>query len=423
MPLSARVRTWQLSWHDCRSITASMHDLHRMIFLVQTPAPQDIIADLPARLERYRTITQNWISGHWVEMITAIGLAILVYLLLSWLCHFAARFVEKSGNGSALSTIAARAVTRTTRFFRIMLALQIVNDLGNAPPPIARVISVLFTIALVIQIAIWLREIIIALIERRAENSGSERETLSNAMALIRIGVSFALFAIAAIVILDNLGINVTGLVAGLGVGGIAIGLAAQGIFSDLFAAISIIFDQPFRRGDTISYDTTTARVERIGMKSTRLRALSGEEKIISNAKLLEKEITNFTMTDFRRTNFTLGLVYHTPPVKAAALPALLQSMIEAEDAVFIRAGFAAFGPSSLDFSLVFDVSGDDFDHLANMRHRIGIAVMQLLSDHGYELAYPTQTTYTAAPDGTLVMPYAQPVNSAAVPRKPAGKQ
>ena len=112
-------------------------------------------------------------------------------------------------------------------------------------------------------------------------------------MVLIRLSVSFALFAIAAIVILDNLGVNVTGLIAGLGVGGIAIGLAAQGIFSDLFAAISIIFDKPFRRGDTVTYDTTTARVEKIGMKSTRLRALTGEEKIIANSKLLEKEITN----------------------------------------------------------------------------------------------------------------------------------
>src|SRR5690606_18373644 len=102
-----------------------------------------------------------------------------------------------------------------------------------------------------------------------------QADTLSNAMALIRVLVTVALFAIATVVVLDNLGVNVTGLVAGLGIGGIAIGLAAQGIFSDLFAALSIIFDKPFRRGEIITYDQTTATVERIGLKSTRLRAVS----------------------------------------------------------------------------------------------------------------------------------------------------
>jgi small-conductance mechanosensitive channel len=390
--------------------------------MVQQTPPKPVlsktsIADFPAKFEQYRLVISQWIEGHWVDMLSAIAIGIALFVVLTWLRHVAARFVSKSGNGSALSTIAARAVARTSRFFRIMLAARLVIDLANAPQPVAQGIKIVFTIALVLQVAIWLREIILALIMRRAESSGSENETLTSAMALIRVGVSFALFAIAAIVILDNLGVNVTGLVAGLGVGGIAIGLAAQGIFSDLFAAIAIIFDQPFRRGDTISYDTTTARVERIGMKSTRLVSITGEEKIISNAKLLEKEITNFTMTDFRRTTFTLSLVYHTDPEKAAALPALLQPVIEEQEALFIRAGFAAFGPSSLDFSVVFDINGDDFDHLATIRHMVGISILQLLTKHGYELAYPTQTTYTAAPDGTLVMPYAQPIATAR-PRK-----
>jgi small-conductance mechanosensitive channel len=226
-------------------------------------------------------------------------------------------------------------------------------------------------------------------------------------MVLIRLLVSFALFAIAAIVILDNLGVNVTGLIAGLGVGGIAIGLAAQGIFSDLFAAMSIIFDKPFRRGDTVTYDTTTARVERIGMKSTRLRALTGEEKIISNSKLLEKEITNNTLTVYRRVNFPLTLVYHTPPATAARVPDILKEIVEANGAQFIRAGFTTFGPSSLDFQLVFDVNSDDVEEMFKARHAVGIAIVERFAKEDIEFAYPTQTTYTASPDGTLVMPYA----------------
>src|SRR3546814_15856712 len=110
--------------------------------------------------------------------------------------------------------------------------------------------------------AIWAREIILGLVERRT--TADESQSLANAMGLIRVLVTFALFAIALIVVLDNLGVNVTGLVAGLGIGGIAIGLAAQVIFSDLFAALSIIFAKPFRQGEVITYDQTHARVDRI---------------------------------------------------------------------------------------------------------------------------------------------------------------
>jgi small-conductance mechanosensitive channel len=290
-----------------------------------------------------------------------------------------------------------------------MVAIELVNQIANAPAALTQTVDIVFTIAIVIQVAIWLREIILGLIERRAGEGIHEHDTLQSAMVLIRLLVSFALFAVAAIVVLDNLGVNVTGLVAGLGVGGIAIGLAAQGIFSDLFAAISIIFDKPFRRGDTVSYDNTIARVEVIGMKSTRLRALTGEEKIISNSKLLEKEITNNTLTLYRRVTFVLTLVYQTPPALARRVPDILRAAVEANGAQFIRAGFNSFGPSSLDFHVVFDIESDDVEEMFQARHDIGIAILDSFAREGISFAYPTQTTFTAAPDGKLVMPYAAP--------------
>ena len=135
-----------------------------------------------------------------------------------------------------------------------MLAAQLVS--GYAARTAARsttTINFLFTIAAVFQAAIWARELILGVIEHRTARRGLFGRALGSAMGLIRLLVTFALFAIALIVVLDNLGVNVTGLVAGLGVGGIAIGLAAQGIFADLFAALAIIFDKPFRRGDVIT--------------------------------------------------------------------------------------------------------------------------------------------------------------------------
>jgi small-conductance mechanosensitive channel len=361
------------------------------------------------RFQYYWDATVTWVQGNVFELSLAIGMAIIVFAALSWLKRIASKIARESEHRAHVKSIVARTLARTSKFFRVMVSIELVNQIANAPDALAHAIDILFTIAIAVQVAIWMREIILGLIERRAGEGLQEHETLQSAMVLIRLLVSFALFAVAAIVILDNLGVNVTGLVAGLGVGGIAIGLAAQGIFSDLFAAISIIFDKPFRRGDTVSYDNTVARVEVIGMKSTRLRALTGEEKIISNSKLLEKEITNNTLTLYRRVTFVLTLVYQTPPALAKRIPEILREVVEDNGAQFIRAGFNNFAASSLDFHLVFDIESDDVEVMFRARHDIGIAIIDRFAREGISFAYPTQTTFTAAPDGHMVMPYAPP--------------
>jgi len=377
-------------------------------------APESIVP----RLQSYWDALNLWVQTNYVELGIALVAAIIVFVALSWLKRIAANIARASEHRAHLKSIIARTLARTSKFFRVMVSIELVNQIANAPAALTQTVDILFTIAIVTQIAIWLREIILGLIERRAGEGVHEHDTLQSAMVLIRLLVSFVLFAVAAIVILDNLGVNVTGLVAGLGVGGIAIGLAAQGIFSDLFAAISIIFDKPFRRGDTVSYDNTVARVEVIGMKSTRLRALTGEEKIISNSKLLEKEITNNTLTLYRRVTFVLTLVYQTPPALARRVPDILRQAVEANNAQFIRAGFNNFAPSSLDFHVVFDIESDDVEEMFQARHNIGIAIIDSFAREGISFAYPTQTTFTAAPDGTMVMPYAAPPKTAKAPSK-----
>lgn len=364
------------------------------------------LSDVGAKLTGYWMTVVQWIEVHWLELLLAALIGFTFYVILGWMKRKATKIADKSEDRFSFAAIAARTLGRTGRFFRIMVSAELVNGLTNAPPPIAKTLDLLFTVAVAVQVAIWLREIILGLIERRASDP-EEHETLANAMVLIRLLVSFALFAIAAIVILDNLGVNVTGLIAGLGVGGIAIGLAAQGIFSDLFAAIAIIFDKPFRRGDVIRYEGSTATVEKIGMKSTRLRSVTGELLIISNAKLLEMEITNFTSTNYRRTTYKIGVIYQTTPEMARAIPDILQKIVEEEKADFVRAGFTGFGDSSLDFELLFDVHTSDFQIIFAKRHSIGVSIVETFNAQGYEFAYPTQTTFTSAPDGTMIMPYA----------------
>ncbi|MET0370482.1 MAG: mechanosensitive ion channel domain-containing protein [Sphingobium sp.] len=350
-------------------------------------------------------MTVQWLSAHWLQITISVGAGILIYTLLAAVRQFGKRLRARPADTLGIANVVGRAVARTTHFFMFMVAARLVAGYANPPEALLKTIVFLFTIAAVFQVAIWLREIVLGLIERRTAEDG-HGETLANAMSLIRILVTVALFAIAIIVVLDNLGVNVSGLIAGLGIGGIAIGLAAQGIFQDLFAALSIIFDKPFRRGEIITYDQTTARVERIGLKSTRLIAASGEKKVISNANLLQKEITSLQTLERRRVKFTLGIIYQTPQDKAEAIPDTLREVVEAQGLIFIHAGLVTFGASSLDFELEFDVPDPDTHDYFMTRHQVGLAIWKRFNAEGIEFAYPTQTSFTAAPDGTTIMPY-----------------
>lgn len=361
-----------------------------------------------------------WVNSHWLQIGIAIAAGLAIYFILSMLRGFALKRAQATPGEFTLTHIVGRVIHKTKSFVLAIIAVRLVAGYAQPPAVVMQIIQLVFTVAVVLQVAIWAREVILGLIQRRA--SDGHNETLSNAMGIIRLLISVALFAIAAIVILDNMGVNVTGLVAGLGIGGIAIGLAAQGIFSDLFASLSIIFDRPFRVGETIKYDTSTATVERIGLKSTRLRSINGELLVVSNTNLLAKEITNFAHLHRRRVTFAIGVIYQTTPAMLRDLPTLLEEQVRAAGHEFIRSSFVTFGPSSLDFELLFDVYSEDFDVVTAARTDVGIRVFDAMAKAGYEFAYPTQTTFTAAPDGTMIMPFAEspkPKAAAAKAAKP----
>lgn len=374
-----------------------------------------------ADLQRYWDLSVAWVNSHWLQIGIAVGAGLLIYFVLSMVRSFALKHAQSAEGEMTLTHIAGRVIHKTKSSVLAIIAIRMVAGYAQPPAVIMQMIQFVFTVAVVLQVAIWAREIVLGLIQRRAAEGNNE--TLSNAMGIIRLLISIALFAIAAIVILDNMGVNVTGLIAGLGIGGIAIGLAAQGIFSDLFASLSIIFDRPFRVGETIKYDMSTATVERIGLKSTRLRSLNGELLVISNTNLLSKEITNFAHLHRRRITFKIGVIYQTTPEMLRDLPALLEEQVTVAGHEFIRSSFLSFGASSLDFELLFDVFSDQFDEVAAARTEVGIRLFDAMTRAGYSFAYPTQTAFTAAPDGTMIMPYPEspkPRAAAAKAAKPA---
>ena len=366
------------------------------------------VQDVDQQLRGLFGTTVQWFATHWLQIIIAVGVASLLVIAFHFIRRLARNFCAKRSGPTNWLAVLARAVEKTGNIFMVMAAAKIVTaaNFAGTPVEVAATINFLWTLTAWFQVAIWARELILGGIENRTHGEHYSGEAIGSAMGIIRLLVSFAVFAIAFIVVLDNLGVNVTGLVAGLGVGGIAIGLAAQGIFADLFAALAIIFDRPFRRGDTISYDKTTGTVESIGLKSTRIRAATGEERIIANKQLLEKEIQNITQRDYRRIIFTLGVVQWTPVETLKRLPALLKEVVEACEQKFVRAGFIKFGDSSYDFDLEFDSEHAGFKEFFDARHAVGVAIIARFNDEGIELAYPTQTAFTAAPEGGLILPY-----------------
>ena len=309
-------------------------------------------------------------------LIGFLAAAALVAIMLVLRSH-GERTVRRDELAMSWSAVIGRVLARTSLAFMVLAAADVVSTYAELPHKISRLIDIAFVIAFALQGAVWARELVLGLIGRRVvEENGSG--ALGNAMAIIRVLVSVALFAIAGILILDNLGINVTALVAGLGIGGIAIGLAAQGIFSDLFAALSILFDKPFKKGDTIRYDQSTGTVERIGLKTTRLRSQTGEQLIMANTKLLEREIHNLAQAKARR--FTLYIA-----VAGDASSASMKAVGEAAAAAvggrkgckLIRCALAGAGGGALTYDLVYDDSTRDNDQIAANRSAILEALIE----------------------------------------------
>ena len=339
-------------------------------------------------------------------VLVAAGIVALM-LVLRWI---GSRMASGDPQCSTWWGVVGRVLARTSVAFMVVAAIEIVVTYAAPPARMARLFDIAFIVVAAFQAAVWGRELILGVISHRVGESSES--TLGNATAIIRVLVSVLLFALAAIVILDNLGVNVTALIAGLGIGGIAIGLAAQGIFSDLFAALAILFDRPFRRGDTVRYGTTTGTVEKIGLKTTRLRSVTGEQVIMANTKLLENEISNLAEAVERRQTLLFSLVYQTPTEQLRALTEIARPAVEGQRGCrLVRCAPVNLGASGIDCECVYDDRSREPDTLARHKAEIIAALLDALAERGLNLSYPTQTTYTAAPDGTLVMPYAPPAS------------
>ena len=351
-----------------------------------------VLAAAPYNAARLVDHTFDWLRTDSVTAAIAIGSGIALYLVLVAV-RFGIKRALRVGQGTAPLPVtswrgfAKRMVGCTRSVFLGAFSAEAVANVVAAPGTLRHAIGVVFTIAAAIQGAIWVRELILSLVERRAA-SGEEESGIHSALGIIRVLVNVIVWALALILVLDNLGVNVTALVAGLGVGGIAIGLAAQGIFADLFAALAILFDRPFRAGDTIQFGATTGTVEAIGLKTTRIRALSGEQVIIANTKLLDQQIANLRRIEQRRVVQTLYLSLGTSAADLARVPAMAAAIIGAtEHARFDRAHVSALTLDAVEVELVYFTTVADYAVMMDARQALLLGMLEALADADIELA------------------------------------
>lgn len=342
------------------------------------PADPDISMLLPS--------VADWMADHTrlIFMATAFGLAIVAAL-------YALRLIGKrlSREKNPWRSVIGRALASMKLWFMIPLAAELISTFAHAPEEIANIIGFIFVITASFQGALFLRELILGAVEVRAD-AKSPHSGLANALGLVRLFVNVALFVLAALLILANLGVNVVGLVAGLGIGGIAIGLAAQGIFRDLFAALSILFDGPFRVGETIRFGDATGRVEVIGLKTTRIRSVDGDQIIMSNDKLLDMQIRNLSGIAERLVVLNLPLHYANDPDAIAALPAKLKAATDAvKDCRFDHAVLTDFGHSAITLELMFHVTRGSAEARNDARHAVMLAAIRCLKDAGVAFYAP----------------------------------
>lgn len=343
-------------------------------------------ANLAAQLQSVADQVTLWVRNDSLQALIGIAMGVALFVLLAAARHFGCRLI---GQRDGWRNVAYSVIRKTNVFFLVMLSADFVAHFVAPPSQLNTAIDFLFTIAAVIQGAVWIRELLLAFVQHRASGGeAGDHVQLQTAMGMIRLLVNFVVWSLALILVLDNVGVNVTALVAGLGVGGIAIGLAAQGIFADLFAALAILFDKPFRLGDTIRWGTVTGTVEAIGLKTTRVRSVNGEQVVVSNRKLLDQDIFNLRRIDERRVTFMLPVTPGTDAGRLASIPDLVRGVVEAqENTRHEHAHLLEITPNAFNVEVQFYMTVPEAAAMSAGRHKVIVGVKAALDGAGIALA------------------------------------
>lgn len=343
-------------------------------------------------------LDQEYFDNTVRQYLYAAGVAVATIVAVRLMRMLVQRRMRKlaAQTDTALDDLFFELVASTRSLVVLVLAICAGASMLELPSYAARLLPVLATAVVLIQVGLWGTAAVRFLVNRQRRRRGDEGEPDTRAafgvLGVLGMG---AVWVIVLLLLLDNFGVDVTALVTGLGIGGVAVALAVQKILSDLFASVSIVLDKPFQVGDFIAVDTFMGTVEHIGLKTTRVASLSGERIVFANSDLVNARLRNYKEQRERRIEFRFGLLYETPAEQLAAIPALVREVIEAQpNTRFDRAHFKEYGDSALVFEVVYIVTSPDYNLYMDIQQAINLGLMQRFQAHGIGFAFPTRTVY-----------------------------
>jgi small-conductance mechanosensitive channel len=334
----------------------------------------------------------DWLVSAAVALAVLVAFAAARLVLRRVFTHFSVQ--RPSGFGA----LGLRVIDGTRLWVLTPLAVYVgASSSLELPRKLEAPLEVLAILAFVMQMAIWANRFVESWTHRQiAAHRTADGETVT-ALSIIGFSLRVLIWALALLFTLDQLGFDITALVTGLGIGGVAVALAVQNILGDLLASLSIVLDKPFVVGDFIVVGEDLGTVEHIGIKTTRVRALSGELIVFPNSDLLKSRIHNYKRMYERRVPFTFEVVYTTPPEKLELIPGLLRHAVELQEKTrFDRAHLKACGPHSYVFETVYFVIDPDFNVYMDIHQAINLEIIRAFEREEIAFAYPTQMLYLA---------------------------
>jgi small-conductance mechanosensitive channel len=333
---------------------------------------------------------KTWLIAIAVTVFSAITLLFIRGLVAKQISSFAAQTEIE------LDDLVADLIKRTKLLFIWVMAIYFGSLPLNLPGNAVIFIRTAATAMTFIQIAFWGNGLITFWASRQVDPRTDQDAAAATTMNVVGYVAKVILWSVVIILVLDNIpGIEVDSLIASLGIGGVAVALAVQNILGDLFASLSIALDKPFVIGDFLTIGEYRGTVERIGLNSTRIRSLYGEELVFSNSDLVKSRISNYKTMTRRLVNFELGITGNTGYEKLVVIPDMLKEIVEAQDQTnFDRAHFKSHGDFALIFEVVYHVEDPDYKRYMDIQQSINLEICKRFEQAGLEFAYPTQTIY-----------------------------
>ncbi|AXQ31817.1 mechanosensitive ion channel family protein [Solimonas sp. K1W22B-7] len=292
------------------------------------------------------------------------------------------------------------AALQATRLWLVSIfALSLGSHYLTLPDRHNDLLKAATAVAFFLQLGFWAGAALNFWLGRSRARAMASNASAATSLSAIGFIAQLVLWTVILLLVLDNLGINITALVAGLGIGGVAVALAVQNILGDLFASLSIVVDKPFVIGDFIIVDNYMGTVENVGLKTTRIRSLDGEQIVFSNSDLLKTRLRNYKRMVERRVLFSFGVAYETPPDLLEQIPATIRKIVEAQSRVrFERAHFQKFGEYSLVFETVYWVTDPDYNLFMDIQQAVNLAIMRALKSERIVFGMPRQSLQLEGP-------------------------